>query len=171
MLKWFKELFTLIAWLFSSRPSDCKLGELKVVQMRHFPFSGYKYMMWCGRIITRKDKAAVEKEFIDTAAGRRSMTHETIHCVQAIAEHGDNWLRYYWMYFVHWLKRNPLTHPASACYYCNRYEVEAYANEDDPDYWVVYSRDNLKYKYDIKGAKKMFRKLGKMGWKDYIKTL
>ena len=39
--------------LFAGRPSD--IFEAELMPMKHFPFKGYKYMMWCGRIIYRKE--------------------------------------------------------------------------------------------------------------------
>lgn len=37
-----KELWKLIKMLFATRPSDFIYNELEVVDMKHFPFKGYK---------------------------------------------------------------------------------------------------------------------------------
>lgn len=169
----FKELWVLVKMLFASKPSEARArGKLDIKVMKHFPFSGYRYMMWCGVVITKDEKLEVIKRFLTTKAGKVSEVHEFGHCIQAESEHGDNWIRYYLNYFWHWIKHNPLVKPASACYYVNRYECEAYAQEEHPDYWVYYTRDNLRGKYSIKDAKKIFKHLGgKNEWKKYVKGL
>ena len=167
-----KELLKLVQLLFKSRPSDViKLPDLEVIYMRHFPFTGYRYMMWCGKVICRPEEGDVMKRFFSMIAGQRSKTHEYGHVLQAESEHGDNWLRYYLSYLWHWFRHNPF---APSAYYFNRYEVEAYAQDENPDYWIDYSRDNLRGKYNIKHARKIFREQCNCSiyeWKKYIKTL
>jgi (p)ppGpp synthase/HD superfamily hydrolase len=34
--------------------------------------------------------------------------------------------------------------PLSANYYVNKYEAEAYANEENPEYWKNYTKDSIK---------------------------
>ena len=159
--------------LFSTRPSDCIGKEMEVVVMKHFPFEGNRYMSWCGKVITRHEKKAVIDRFLGTAGGAESKTHEGGHVKQAIDEHGDNWPRYYLNYYWNWLKWNPLGKPSHACYYCNRYEVQAYAKQHDPDYWKGNTRVDLKGKYSIKNAKKLYSKIGGTpeAWKAYVKSL
>ena len=170
-----KELWKLIKMLFSTRPSDFIYKDLEVVTMRHFPFVGYRYMSWCGKVITRTEKEEVIKRFLTTKAGQISKTHEWGHCVQAISEHGDNWVRYYLNYLWHWFKHNPLIKPAHACYYVSRYETEAYAQEGHLEYWSLetYTRKNLRGKYSIKNAKKLYKQLGgtSKAWKEYVKKI
>ena len=48
----FKELWILGKLLFSSKPRE--ISELELLEMRHFPFSGYKFMSWCGKMIYRE---------------------------------------------------------------------------------------------------------------------
>ena len=48
----FKETFQLVKMLFTDIE---KTNEVKTYPMTHFPFNGYKYMMWCGKLIY-KDK-------------------------------------------------------------------------------------------------------------------
>ena len=43
-----KELWQLIKMLFSSKPGDFDTPEL--LPMKHYPFKGYRFMMWCGRM-------------------------------------------------------------------------------------------------------------------------
>lgn len=168
-----KELWTLVKMLFASKPSEIIGKDLEIVTMKHFPFEGYRYMCWCGKVITRYGREEVIKRFLSTKSGKISQTHEYGHAIQAESEHGDNWLRYYLAYFWHWIKHNPLVKPASACYYLNRYECEAYAQEEHPEYWKNYNRANLRGKYSIKGAKKIYKKLGGTSdaWKKYVKNL
>lgn len=170
-----KELWILIKMLFSTRPSDFIYKDLEVRTMKNFPFKYSRYISWCGFIITREEKKKVIERFLTTYSGRKAKNHEGGHKVQAILEHGDNWIRYYLNYFWHWVKHNPLVKPSHACYYCNRYEVECYAMEHDFGYFDLgtYSRKNLKGKYSIKNAKKKYKELGgtPSAWKEYIKTL
>ena len=42
------ELIKLIKMLFTPIKD---VNELNLIGMKHFPFKGYKYMMWCGNII------------------------------------------------------------------------------------------------------------------------
>ena len=170
-----KELWRLIVMLFATRPSDFIYKDLEVEVMNHFPFEGSRYMSWCGKIITRDEKKAVIERFLRLQAGRESKNHEGGHKVQAITEHGDNWCRYYLSYLWHWLKHCPWIAPAHAAYYCNRYEVEAYAMQHDFSYFDLenYTRKNLRGKYSIKNAKKLYKQLGGTpnAWKKYVKSL
>ena len=130
-------------------------------------------MCWCGKIVYRKENEEVITRFLNTESGRVKRTHEYGHVVQAVSEHGDNWLRYYLSYFWHWLKHCPWIAPSSACYYLNRYECEAYAQEDNPDYWANYNRKNLRTRYTIEDAKNVWRVLGgtSKDWKEFLKTI
>lgn len=166
-----KELWQLIKMLFTSKPSDIlKKDHLEIIEMKYFPFPGYRYMMWCGKIITRHEKKAVIERFLTTQAGKRSETHEYGHARQAESEHGDNWIRYYANYSWHWLKGNPFIHPGRSAYYTNRYEIEAYGNEHRPEYWMNYNRKLLRTKYTIKNRKSTYRK-HRDNWKEYCKSL
>ncbi len=169
-----KELWILIKMLFTEKPSDMlKRNDLEVVVMNHFPFSDFRYMMWCGKVICRPTKQAVIHRFLSMMAGVRSCTHEHGHGIQAESEHGDNYIRYYLNYYWHWFKHIFSFVPFSACYYVNRYEVEAYAQEDNPEYWKNYNRANLRGKYSIKDARRKWKELGSKSsaWKAYVKTL
>lgn len=159
--------------MFASKPSSIVGESLGLVVMKHFPFKNYRFMSWCGKVILRKEKEELILRFLNTRAGEDSKTHEYGHAIQAESEHGDNWLRYYLSYFWHWLKHCPWMAPSSACYYLNRYEVEAYAQESNPAYWSDYSRENLRGKYSIRKAKKKWKEVGGKAkdWKLYVKSL
>lgn len=168
-----KEVWLLVKMLFSSRPSDVLTKQIELKEMKHFPFKGFRFMCWCGCIIFRKEKKDVLERFLKTKEGSISLTHEYGHAIQAISEHGDNWSRYYLAYFWHWIKHCPWISPASACYYLNRYECEAYAQENNPDYWKNYSRKNLRTRYTIEDAKNVWKALGgtSKDWKNFLKTI
>lgn len=154
----FKELMQLIKWLFQGKPQDVK--ELTIVKMKHFPFSGYSAMSWCGRLVTRK----IEK------IGERTINHETTHLKQA--QQYSCWLMYYLVYLFEWIKGNPLIHPASSAYYTIPFEVEAYANELRNGYNDNYDPTLLKKKYTFKKRKKLYKEKGySYGWKEYIRSL
>ena len=154
-----KELFELIRLLFSSNPKD--IEEMKVKNMKHFPFKGYKAMAWCGTIIHREGASKVNDITIN---------HETIHLMQA--KMCGSWVKYYWRYFIDWLKGNPLIYPASSAYYTTKYESEAYANEENMSYCNNYDGSNLQ-KYTFKDRKKIYKIVGgtSKDWKAYVKTL
>ena len=170
-----KELWILVKLLFATRPSDYLFRDLEVITMQHFPFKGKRFMSWCGKIVAREEKTPIIERFLQTFAGAKAKNHEGGHVVQAITCHGDNWARYYLDYLWHWIKHCPWVSPGHAAYYLNRYECECYAKEDDFTYFDLdnYSRTNLRTKYRIKHAKKLYRQLGSTpaAWKQYIKTL
>lgn len=168
-----KELWVLVKMLFASKPSEMVGKPLELVVMKHFPFRQFTFMNWCGKVILREENRPLLERFLWTPAGMKAQTHERGHGIQAEAMHGDNWFSYYLSYFWYWLLENPISHPASSAYYTNRYEVEAYAQEGHPEYWMNYTRDNLRGKYAIKGGKKIYRELGckPAKWKEYVKSI
>lgn len=160
-----KELWILVKLLFSSSPSDIK--ELELLEMKHFPFSGYKFMSWCGRMIYREsNKDRIQRE-IGTSKFETSKIHETIHLRQAQVE--GSWVKYYLKYFWEWLKGNPIISPASSAYKTIPYEIQAYANEDNPDYINNFPADDLS-RYTLKNRKKVYRE-HRDEWRKFIKSL
>ena len=169
-----KELFYLARLLFKSNPR--KKNEVTLIGLTHFPFKGYKYLMWCGYMIYRKENEhKIAKEML-TKQFDISKNHETIHLMQAKA--CGSWARYYWKYFIEWVKGGIIMAPVSSAYYTNPFEMEAYANEDNfeyPEGMIIYE-DNYSSgsfgKYIIKnGRKELYKEIGKENWKEYIKTL
>ena len=156
-----KELFKLIGLLFQSNPVDVIYSDLEVVEMKHFPFKGYKAMSWCGKIIHRVGTSKVDNI---------TMNHEKIHVMQAFSC-GDSWWKYYLLYIWEWLRCGFMS-PLSANYYVSKFESEAYANEADFDYCNSYSLDSIE-KYKIPNAKKKYNELGGKPsvWKSYVKSL
>ncbi len=164
-----RELFKLIGMLFGSKPSD--IDELVLLPMKHFPFKGSNVMMWCGRLIYRKKREAAMSRYIGTSAGLRLKTHETIHLKQA--QVAGSWVKYYWRYFVEWLKGNPFCKPRESAYYTISFEMSAYANENNPDYAKNYDGSKLKlYKLDG-NRKRLYKSAGgtPRAWKEYIRLL
>lgn len=149
-----KEFWTLIRMLFASKPSDNT--EVKVIHMRHFPFEGYKAMYWCGSIIHRVGASEVDD---------KTISHETIHLLQA-KEYGS-WAKYYWRYLWEWLKGNPFFAPGISAYYTIPFEMEAYANEDNPDYIVTAKSWK---RYSIKNRKRTYKD-NRYEWKTFLKSL
>ena len=117
-----KELLILIKLLFKSNPRDIK-GSVEVLDMKHFPFKGYKAMSWCGYIINRIGTGDIDN---------KTITHETIHLNQA--KKSGSQIKYYWQYLIEWLKSNPIIAPVSSAYYTNPFEMESYINKDNFDY-------------------------------------
>ena len=149
------ELFTLAKMLFGKT----SLRQPSILVMKHFPFSGFSAMMWCGYIVTRKK----EYELSD-----KTVRHEYIHVKQAYRY--SRWYSYYLRYLREWMRGNPLTHPASGAYMTIPFEMEAYANEHLLTYEPT--ADTLK-RYTIKNRKKTYRSLkgNRKGWIEYLQTL
>lgn len=161
------ELVELIRMLFASRPSD--FSEPQLLEMEHYPFKGYMYMMWCGRMIYRADNRDKILSQTGTTDFQRSMTHETIHLRQA--QMCGSWVKYYWRYGIEWIKGNPIRHPSSSAYYTIPYEMEAYANEDNPQYAENYTGEYLD-RYRINNRKREYKKKGGSKlWKLYLKSI
>ena len=170
-----KELLTFIKLLFKTNPRDIERVEL--MGMNHFPFKGYKYLMWCGKMIYRKDMEEKRKKEWETPTFKKDLNHETIHLMQA--KLCGTWTKYYFRYLWEWLKPGFMA-PLRANYYTIPYEMEAYANEYKLDYpeGMVFCSDNytegICEKYTIKnGRKKTYKGVGGTpeAWKAYVKTL
>lgn len=163
-----KELWILIKMLFDSSP--CDIDSVSLMGMNHFPFKGYKYMMWCGKMIYRNDKQDIRRKEWITKAYKVSKNHETIHLMQAKV--CGSWVKYYWKYFIEWLKGNPIIKPASSAYFTIPFKCEAYANETNMKYCSPYLGYNLQ-KYTFNNRKKLYKKVGGTSndWKKYIKEL
>lgn len=164
----FRELWILIKMLFCTKP--CNINNVSLMNMKHFPFKGYKYLMWCGKMIYRDDMYDRRQKEWATDLFLVDKNHEQIHLMQA--KKCGSWVKYYWRYFVEWLKGNPIIKPSSSAYYTIPYECEAYANEANINYCVGYDGNNLT-KYRFKNRKQLYKKLGGTSakWKEYIKNL
>lgn len=161
-----KELWTLVKMLFGTRPSDHVCNGMGIVEMKHFPFKGYKAMAWCGNIIHRIGTSEVDDV---------TMNHEKIHLMQAVLCN-DSWVKYYLVYVWEWLRGNPFIAPASSAYMTIPQEMEAYANEGKSEYpecMITYSNDyshGRHKRYVVKNRKKVYKEHVK-DWELFIKTL
>ena len=163
-----KELWTLAKMLFATKPSE--IEEVKLMGMNHIPFKGYAYTMWCGKMIYRNDMYDIRRKEWISKEYKVKKTHETIHLMQA-KQYGS-WAKYYWKYFCEWLKGGIIMAPVSAAYRTIPFEVEAKANEDNPNYPKNYTGEHLPT-YTFKNRKKMYKEVGgtKETWYSYVKTL
>ena len=161
-----KEFCILVKMLFGKKPKD--IENVCLMGMEHFPFKGYKYLMWCGKMIYRNDMYDRRQKEWPTEAYQISKNHEQIHLQQA--KICGSWVKYYWRYFIEWLKGNPIISPSSSAYYTIPFEMEAYANEKDVHYSKTYNGGNLK-KYYIKKRKATFKRHGKEVWRTIIEKL
>lgn len=89
------------------------------MQMKYFPIQGYKYVSWCGYIITKNKD--LEINMID-------WIHENIHLYQA--KRYKWWGRYYLNYILDILVGFIFTWSWDGAYKTSRFELEAYANQD-----------------------------------------
>lgn len=163
-----KELWTLAKMLFASKPSE--IEEMKLMGMNHIPFKGNAYIMWCGKMIYRNDMYDIRRKEWISKEYKVKKTHETIHLMQAKLY--GSWAKYYWRYFCEWLKGGIIMAPVSAAYRTIPFEVEAKANEDNPNYPKNYTGEHLP-KYTFDNRKKLYKKVGgtKDKWIAYVKTL
>lgn len=162
------EIITLIKMLFNSKPSD--FFEAELMPMKHFPWWDYKFMMWCGRMIYREEKKAVIERYMQMNNGKRSKRHETLHIRQAEVHTKNSWIKYYWRYFIEWIKGNPIIHPSSSAYYTIPFEIEAYGLEETENAELYYDDTLLKSKYTLSNRKQTYRD-HRDNWKSYVKTL
>lgn len=165
-----KECWTLGKMLFASKPSEELGKEMDILVMNHFPAKNKTVMSWCGMIVVRKNKVDLLMKFLETKNGKRLLAHEAGHVVQAV-HHSDSWVKYYLSYAWNWLKHGFLS-PLSANYYVNKYEAEAFGNEERPEYWDNYRKSDI-MKYNIEYAKDIYKMLGGTPdtWKEYVKAL
>lgn len=154
MITWFKELITLVKMIFNKVDVN---KEIEIMQMNNFPFEGYSYMMWCGNIVTRKKSLDIP----DT-----TYNHERGHLIQA--SHYGRWIIFYLVYLWEWIKGDPVVAPSSGAYYTIPFEMQTYANEDNPDY--DYNVVDLKTKYTIKNRKSAYIE-HRFNWIEWIKSL
>ena len=161
MITFIKELFKIIWMLFSSNPRE--FDSLELVKMNYFPFSGSKYMSWCGHLIHKMDDI---EEYMKRDVWKTDYNHELIHLFQA--KDFRFWITYYASYLWQWFKYNPFSRSS---YYLDIYEIEAYAKDKDLEYTKSYP-NNMSL-YDIKGRKKIWKDLGgtSRAWKEYIRNL
>jgi hypothetical protein len=155
-MNFIKELLYLIYTLFFTFPKRQK--ELKIKVMKHFPWSGYSAMCWCGKIICRDERKIREV----------TKRHETIHLSQS--KSFLLWIFYYLSYFWYWFLGFVILRSWNGGYYTNPYEIEAYANEDDPGYTGT---NYKKYKYSLKERKRLWETVGGniYGWKTLVKVI
>lgn len=161
-----KELWILAKMLFASKPSE--IDEVKLMGMEHFPLRGCSYMMWCGKMIYRKDTYETRRKEWITKKYKVNKNHKTIRLMQA--KLCGSWTKYYLRYLWEWIKGG-LSSPLSANYYLIPYEAEAYANEENLDYPKQYDGSNLG-KYTFHSRKKVYKAVGgtSHSWKAFIKT-
>lgn len=155
-MNWFKELGVLIKML-RSNPNE--KDDMEVVVMKHFPFSGYSAMMWCGCIVTRKQAYEVKEQ---------TRRHERIHLLQA--RYMGSWVKYYLKYVWEWLKGDIIWCPASSAYYTIPFEMEAYGNDWRDSYTPT---PETTKRYDIKDRKETYKKNSDrlQDWRDYCSKL
>ena len=154
-MSWIREFFILAGMLFHRVRTD---GVLDPIVMRHFPFKGYEYMMWCDNLISRS------KEFLMTKDEKQ---HEKIHLWQAMANY-EKWYQYYWHYYWEWTKvlfKSGFS--VRAAYACNPFEVEAKGNECLSSFEVG---TNTWKKYRIKHPRSIY-KCNRMQWKLFCQKI
>jgi hypothetical protein len=88
------------------------------------------------------------------------------------AKVSGSWIKYYWNYFIEWMKGNPLFGGALSAYLTIPFECEAYANDNDFEYCKNYNSQNLN-KYKFKDRRKLYIKTGgtEKSWIEYIKNI
>ena len=121
--------------------------ELTLYYMKHFPFKGYKLMMWCGNVIYKDKKKAWMTDI--------ERNHETIHLFQARDK--GSWFKFYMSYLWQWMKGVFSFCGWKCSYYTSKYEAEAFAKEEDLKYLERREKNSVD-KFKIKKRKKTFNK-------------
>ena len=146
-----KELILLIKLLF--KKVDSNKTELPILMLKHFPFKGYRAMMWCGYIIDNEnDKYNITE---------RTKQHEMVHYQQMCSL--NSYVKYYLIYLWEWIKNGMF---GSASYHCNPMEIEAYVNEIHNNY-KTYKGKYKKYK--LKNHRKIYKQ-NRLRWKTFIRN-
>ncbi len=142
----------LLMMLRAARPS--RISDMQAVSKPRWIPKGYDGLTFFGHIITHsiQEAEAFNKRF------SYMKNHEMIHLYQARSTH-DSWLRFYWCYFVFWLKGcRYRKHLRNAGYLLNPFEMEAYAHMNDLNYlqpggeatgWKTYAHMPLEKRLEI----------------------
>ena len=149
-MSWFKEIRILGKMLFTK---PILSDKVYIIRMDHFPFKGYSAMSWCGYNVMRND--------YDDPIAATTLKHEQIHLQQGVRE--GSWIKFYLKYVWEWIKGNPLIAPATSAYHTIPYEVEAYANDDDPNYVILPIKS-----FKIVNRKSTYKKYCD-NWEQYLK--
>lgn len=169
-MSWLSETFFFVKTLFTEKPKS--RDKLTMKCMEHYPFKGYKYMMWCGYVIYRKDNEDNIKKEKRTFKWKRDMRHETIHLMQAKDCSKTTFFSYYFQYLWQWIIGNPFLKDNIA-YYTSPFEMEAYACEDETYYVEGREIEEHKFYYIIPNKRKeYFNKAGGTvsEWKNALKA-
>lgn len=100
---------------------------MKVIYNGLIPFRGFTAINLFGRVFARREYEPVSD---------RTLRHEAIHTAQ-MRETG--YVGFYVLYLFEWLYRWARLRDAHAAYRSIRFEREAYAHQDEPDY-LAYRR-------------------------------
>ena len=85
------------------------------------------------------------------------------------AKDEGSWVRFYLKYLWEWIKGGAFF--VSSSYYTMKYEVEAYAKEDDETYLFRRKKGDVE-KFKMNDRRKTFKECGSSYWfKAYIKNL
>ena len=141
----FKEIRELGKMLFLPISDN---DDIEMYESSYFPFDGYAYLMWCGRVVYRKDKKYL------AVMNDVDKNHESIHMNQA--RDCGSWFKFYLSYLWNWIINNPFSKRA---YYLSKYEVEAYAKEDDLTYRHRREPNNVE-KFKLKNGRDLFNSVG-----------
>lgn len=125
------------------RPSELMGIELK--WNNFIPFGSYITITFFGRMWIKNSKKNKWNEYVETGYDKVVTHHEMIHVKQAVSTK-NSWLRFYWLYIWYWIKLLFTFNGSKFAYKMNPFELEAYANEEVPDYVDVYSNGAVRWK-------------------------
>jgi hypothetical protein len=155
-----KETWLLFKLLFTKFRDS-----LEILVLKHYPFSGYIAMSWCGNLVCREKNVERIKGNEDT------LRHETIHLYQAKTGF-KSWIGFYLSCLWNTLSGAIYGFSWDFGYYTSKYESEAYANENRPEYIENYTKDSIKkYNFSLSQRKKMWKECSgsRWKWKEMIK--
>ena len=158
LLKETWELFKLLFTKFKD--------SLEIRAFEHYPLSGYSAMSWCGVLVCH------EKNLEKVKADEDTKRHETIHLYQAKTGYRC-WIGFYLSYFWNVLSGAVYGFSWDFGYCTSKFESEAYANEERPEYLESYGKDSIKkYNFSLSQRKKMWKECSgsRWKWKEMIKN-
>lgn len=132
-----------------------KITELKAKKAwflpRHFRAITLFGTVYCN------DRKDIDNINTNNYSTKRLVTHETIHVKQAASTH-NSWCLFYLLYVWYWIKNLPLALMYSyAPYKLIPFEIEAFVNENKPEYintdkcegWKKYKKLKFNEKWTI----------------------
>lgn len=131
-------------------------GITFVTGCKLLPPSGYSAITLFGYVFTKKSYVDVSR-LLSTDRGKIWANHENIHILQKKQVWSKTWLVFYILYLFYFFKAWPFSMKWKVAYKTIPFELEAYQNQTDLDYYPYSFWKN--YIYDNERRKEVYKKL------------